>query len=241
MSITCAPPRPPTPATPSTPGHIRASVPEPAFTAALSDCLDKYALGYDRAAMLAELIPATAAQQHEADRARAETLRRQLAQAQTAIKGLIAQVEKLGASTKAADIAYCDRLREQFSHRHDEQTAIEAELQAIEDAQPAPASDLSLIEELPYAPGLLARAPACQREAIAAAFDMQATYRPDRRQATVILTITDATPGIINALTADPRTDSDTAATTPTAFADLPPAAITTQIALTSDWRASRR
>ncbi len=52
------------------------------------------------------------------------------------------------------------------------------------------------------------------REAIAAAFDLQATYRPDRRQATVILTITDATPGIITALTADPRTDSDTAART---------------------------
>lgn len=75
------------------PGHIRASVPEPVLTAALSDCLDKYALGHDRAAMLAQLIPATAAQQHEADHARADGLRRQLAQAQTAINALIAQVE----------------------------------------------------------------------------------------------------------------------------------------------------
>jgi hypothetical protein len=48
---------------------------------------------------------------------------------------------------------------------------------------------------------------------------MQATYRPDLKQATVILTITDATPGIITALTADPRTDGDTADGTPTAFA----------------------
>jgi hypothetical protein len=153
--------------------------------------------------MLAELIPATAAQQHDHDRARAEGLRRQLAQALTAIKALIAQVEKLGASTKPADIAYCDRLREQFSHRHDEQTAIEAELHAIEDAQPV-TDDITLIDELPYAPGLLAHAPDCQREAIAAAFDMQATYRPDRKQATVILTITDTTPGIITALLSDP-------------------------------------
>ena len=140
------------------PGHIRASVPEPALTAALSDCLDKYALGYDRAAVLAELIPATAAQQHDHDRARADGLRRQLAQAQASIKALITQVEKLGASTKPADIAYCDRLREQFSHRHDEQTAIEAELHAIEDTQPA-TDDITLIDELPYAPGLLAHAP----------------------------------------------------------------------------------
>lgn len=49
-----------------------------------------------------------------------------------------------------------------------------------------------------------------------------------------MLTITDATPGIITALTADPRTDNDTDPTTPATFADLPPAAITTRIALTT-------
>jgi hypothetical protein len=37
---------------------------------------------------------------------------------------------------------------------------------------------------------------------------MQATCQPDSKQATVILTITDATPGTISALLADPRTDS---------------------------------
>jgi hypothetical protein len=62
------------------------------------------------------------------------------------------------------------------------------------------------------------------RELLAAAFDMQCVYRPDSRQATVTLTITDATPGLITALLADPRTDHDTA--TPGAFADMPSGAI---------------
>ena len=45
-----------------------------------------------------------------------------------------------------------DRLTQQFSHRYDEKTAIEAGLQAIDDAAPLPATNLSLIDELPYAP-----------------------------------------------------------------------------------------
>ena len=46
--------------------------------------------------------------------------------------------------------------------------------------------------------------------ACAAAFGMQAVYRQDTRQATIVLTITDTTPGIINAILADPRIDHDT-------------------------------
>ena len=86
-------------------------------------------------------------------------------------------------------------------------------LAAIEDAAPLPDSDLSLIDELPYAPGLLAQAPDDLRERLAAAFAMQAVYRQDTRQATLVLTITDTTPGIIAALLHDPRIDSDTATT----------------------------
>jgi hypothetical protein len=77
------------------------------------------------------------------------------------------------------------------TQRHDGKTAIEAELQAIEDAEPLPADDLSLLDELPYAPGLLARAPDDLREKLAAAFDMQCVYRPDIRQATVSTVVKD--------------------------------------------------
>ena len=63
----------------------------------------------------------------------------------------------------------------------------------------------------PYASGLLAEAPDDLRERLAAALGLQVVYRHDTRQATVVLTLTDATPGTINAILADLRTDHDTA------------------------------
>jgi hypothetical protein len=72
---------------------------------------------------------------------------------------------------------------------------------------------------------LLHDAPAAIREALCAAFDIQCLYRHEAGQATIWATITDTTPGIITALTADPRTDSDTT-TPPATFADLRAAAI---------------
>jgi hypothetical protein len=44
---------------------------------------------------------------------------------------------------------------------------------------------------------------------------MQAIYRQDTRQATIVLTITDTTPGIIDAILTDPRIDHDAAVTRP--------------------------
>src|ERR1035441_4069181 len=52
---------------------------------------------------------------------------------------------------------------------------------------------------------LLRDAPAAIREALCAAFDIQCLYRHEAGQATIWAT-TDTTPGIITALTADPRT-----------------------------------
>jgi hypothetical protein len=126
-----------------------------------------------------------------------------------------------------------DRIREQFTERYNEHTAVKAELDALT-ADTAPAvNDPALLDELPYAPGLLGDAPAAIREALYAAFDIQCLYRHDAGQVTIWATITDTTPGIITALTADPRTDTGTAARTPapTLFADLQAAAITPKIA----------
>ena len=195
------------------PGHVRASVREDVLTAKLSEFLDDYALGYDRAACLAELIPASQAQQDDIDHARTQALTRKLRQADTALTGIAAEIGGLAGKTDPVSTAIRDRLTQQFSQRYDEKTSIEAELQAIADAAPLPDSDLTLIDELPYAPGLLAHAPDDLRERLAAAFGMQAVYRQDTRQATIVLTITDTTPGIIAALLTDPRIDHDTATT----------------------------
>jgi hypothetical protein len=194
------------------PGHARASVREQALTQGLSGFMDDFALGHDRAARLAELIPATQARQDDIGRDRAGTLTRQLRQAGASLNGIAAEMGRLAGKDDPTASAIRERLTRQFSDRYDEKTAIETELRAIEDAAPLPGNDLTLIDELPYAPGLLARAPAGLREKLAAAFDMQAVYRQDMKQATITLTITDTTPGIVAAIAADPRTDSDTAA-----------------------------
>ena len=120
------------------------------------------------------------------------------------------QLEQLGGDTSPAAAAYRDRIRDQFTQRYDEQTAAQAELDALTASQP-PAEDPALIDELPYAPGLLARAPAELRARVYAAFQVHALYRAAPHQATITATITSQTPALIDALTADPRTDHDTA------------------------------
>ena len=138
------------------------------------------------------------------------------------------QAEQLGDDKSPAACAMRDRIREQFTERYDEHAAVKAELDALT-AGPAPAvNDPALLDELPYAPGLLNDAPDTIREALYAAFDIQCLYRQEAGQVTIWATITDTTPGIITALTTDPRTDTDTAASTPapTLYADLQAAAI---------------
>ena len=126
------------------------------------------------------------------------------------MKGLIAQLEHLGDAQTPAAIAQRDRINEQFTVRFDEQAAAKAELEILTADQPA-AEDPALIDELPYAPGLLAGAPAELRARIYAAFRVHALYRARQHQATITATITDQTPGIIRALITDARTDHDTA------------------------------
>jgi site-specific DNA recombinase len=212
------------------PGHGRVAVKDEIITAALARFMDDYLLGHDRAAMLAVQLPAGAADQAERRDQQAAALRKKLARIKTAQKGLMAQAEQLGDDTSPAANAMRDRIREQFTERYNEHTATKVVLDALT-AGHAPAINApALLDELPYAPGLLADAPATIREALYAAFDIQCLYRHDARQVTIWATITDTTPAIIAALTADPRTDSDTATTAstppPSLFVDLQSAAI---------------
>jgi len=74
-----------------------------------------------------------------------------------------------------------------------------------------------LLDELPYAPGLLNQAPASIRQATYAAFDIHCLYRHDQGQIIIWATITSTTPDIIQALLNDPRTGTSTTASTPPA------------------------
>ena len=84
------------------PGHVRASIREDVLTAKLSEFLDQYALGYDRAARLAELIPASQAQQDDMDDTRAQALDRKLRQADTALTAIAAEIGGAGKTTRSA-------------------------------------------------------------------------------------------------------------------------------------------
>jgi DNA invertase Pin-like site-specific DNA recombinase len=196
------------------PGHIRAAVREDLFTTVVSDFLDTRLFSHDRREQLAKLIPATQDRQDELDQARAQTLRRQLAQAEQSLDGIAAETEQLAGKQDPATAALRDRLAQRFSDRYDQKQALKAQLKAIEDAAPLPGSDLTLLDELPHALGLLALCPPELQETLAAALDMHVVYRADDRQATITLTITATTPGIIATIAADPRVDSDTGAST---------------------------
>jgi site-specific DNA recombinase len=190
------------------PDHVRAAFRDHVIYGAVDGILTGL-LTHDRAATLAAHIPATQAADASAAH-QAEQLCRRIDQAEAFMKGLIAQLGHLGDRQDPAARAQRDRIDQHFTTRYDEQAAAKAELEALTASQPV-AEDPALIDELPFAPALLADAPADIRAHVYAAFQVQALYRADQHQATIRATITDQTPGIIQALLTDPRTDHDTA------------------------------
>jgi hypothetical protein len=179
------------------------------LTTAISHFLDKYALGCDRAAMLAHHLPATAADADANREHQAAELGRRIARNNAATAGLMTELADLGDATSPATVAYRQRIRERFNQLYDETAALQAQLDEL-NAQADTATDADLINQLPHAPGLLADSPDHIREALAAAFDLHCTYRADQRQITIRATITDTTPGIVNALLATPGADDGT-------------------------------
>jgi hypothetical protein len=160
--------------------------------------------------MLAAILPATQAEHDQRAEARAEQLRKQVAQNETAQHGLITQLERLGNDTSPAADAMRQRITDQFTDRYNQSKALQAELDAAEAQQP-PTQDASLLDELPYLADALTNAPDHLKAKLYAAFDIQVLYRAHKNQATIWATVTQSTPGIVAALADDPRTDDDTA------------------------------
>ena len=106
------------------PQHARTCVNEEIITAALAGFMDDYLLGHDRAAMLQVQLPAGAAEQAERRDRQAAALRQKLARIETAQKGLMTQSEQLGDDKSPAACAMRDRIREQFTDRYTEHTAV---------------------------------------------------------------------------------------------------------------------
>jgi hypothetical protein len=189
------------------PGHVRAAIREEILTAAIAAFLDDYVLGHDRAAALTAQLPASAAEETERRNHHAGQLRHKITRLETAEKGLITELAQLGDDTSPAANAYRHRIRDSYRQAYTDRADIQAQLDALT-TTPATGNDPSLLDELPYAPGLLLDAPDTIREALYAAFGIHCLYRQEKQQVTIWATLTDNTPQAITALLNDPRTDS---------------------------------
>lgn len=170
-------------------------------TPTTSGLLDTYFLGHDRATMLADRLPKTAAEEQANREARAAELTRRIARNEAAQKGLMTELAELGDAASPASTAYRQRIREHFNQLYADTATLQAELDDLAH-QAGTVTDADLIAQLPYAPALLIAAPDEIREALCAAFEVHCTYRADQGQMTIRATITDSTPGIVTALAA---------------------------------------
>ncbi len=106
------------------PDHVRAAIREDVITTAIAGFLDQFVLGHDRAAMLQQLLPASAADQAARRDAQAAELTRRLARNDAAQKGLIAELAQLGSDTSPATTAYRVRIRQHYTELHDAAAAL---------------------------------------------------------------------------------------------------------------------
>ena len=196
------------------PDHGSVAISETAIMAAIGTFFDQYVFGHDRAALLAAQLPATTAE-HAAARDRHQThLRAELARIDTAERALITELEHPADPADPAAQAYRARIRARYADLYAERTRTEADLAGLHAAAP-PENDPDLLDLLPVAAALFTSAPDRIKEALLAAFDIQALYRHDQDQVTIWASLTGDTPRTIAALLGDPRTDSDTGTTTP--------------------------
>ncbi|MGD0244835.1 MAG: recombinase family protein [Streptosporangiaceae bacterium] len=196
------------------PDHGPVSVREDHMIGALTRFLDQYVFGYDRAALLADLLPATDADRADRSTREAARLRTDLARIDTAERALITELEQPADPGDPAAQAYRARIRERFTELYAQRTTTETQLAALQAAAPDEA-DPALLDALPYAAGIFADAPARIQQALLAALQVQALYNNEDHQVTIRATLTSDTPRAIAALIADPRTDDDTPADPP--------------------------
>lgn len=215
----------------SNPRHVAAHPDHPSVSVRQDTLMDTLAgfftdrvFGPDRAAMLAEQLPASAAEETARRAARAAALRTQLARIDASERGLIRELDDTPAGPgDTAAHAYRARIRERFTERHADRTRAETELAQLSAAATSD-NDPALLDELPILGDVLTDAPARLIEQLLAAFDIQALYSKDTHQATIWATLTDATPRAINALLTDPRTGSDTGTGAPAPASEAAPA-----------------
>jgi site-specific DNA recombinase len=178
--------------------------------------------GPDRAALLADQLPATDAAA-AADRDAQETaLKARIARIESAQDSKIVELEDLPADPHDPGTqAYRARIRARFAELHEERERLETQLKTLAKTMPH-AADTSLLDRLPLAGDVLPRLPPRVRARLFQVFDVSVLWSKSGRQATVRAEITETTLQAVAAIL-DPGQDGfhDTHLDQPEPIGDL--------------------
>ena len=140
------------------PDHGTVALSETAIMAAIGTFFDQYVFGHDRAALLADKLPATSAEHAQAQAWHHAHLTAELARIDTAERALISELETPADPADPATQAYRARIRARFPDLYAERTRIEDTLADLQAAAP-PDNDPALLDLLPIAAALFTDAP----------------------------------------------------------------------------------
>jgi site-specific DNA recombinase len=166
--------------------------------------LSDHVLGPDRARLLAEQIPATAAEDTRRRQAETARLQQRLRQIDAAEDAHAREIEALthADAPPAAITALRSRLIARFTELEEERAAIGAQLTTLA-ADHGQDQSPELLDQLPVITRRLGDdTPLSYEHGLFDAFGIQFLYRPHLRQVTIFATITDTTPQAIAALAA---------------------------------------
>jgi site-specific DNA recombinase len=169
----------------------------------------RHIFGPERRALLAEQIPASAAQAAE----QRDRLAKELARIDLAQRSQITQIETLDPDpANHAAQAMRARCPERFAELHTERETTQAQLDALDQAATRD-DDAALLDDIALLASTVALHPEHIQAALYQAFDIQALYKDDMHQVSFFATITTSTPHAVAAILA--AAGNDPAARTP--------------------------
>ena len=201
-------------AVPDHPGTVAAR--QDLLLATLRDGLAAYALAPGRAARLAELLPAGAADAKARHDAQANALRLadQADRRRRTQPHHRTEQRRRRMPAKAADAYRAAHHASNSSPSAANAKPSTAQLDALDNDNGRHGNDPALLDELPELAARLDELPERLQAELFAAFDIQILWNPPMKQATFFATISDTTPGIITALLDRANDDPATASTT---------------------------
>jgi hypothetical protein len=193
------------------PDHPRTvTVREDTLVGQIRDFFDTRVFGPDRAALLTDQIPDSAAQAAEQHTRQRDRLARELARIDLAQRSQITQIDTLDPDpANGAAQAMRQRCYERFTELQAERETTQTQLDAL-DHTAARDDDTALLDLIPLLADTIALHPERIQAALYQAFDIQALYKHDMNQVSLFATITTSTPEAVAAILADAGYDPTT-------------------------------